>query len=310
MKPAAIILFVLALTSCELVTQVDIPEPPLAAVVNSVFTTDTTWFINVSTSAHILSEFSRPIDDVQVFLSDETGLQIPVTEFNRFDSTGGFIVGGMLRGSFFRTSTNPQPGMTYHLEVKGSNIPTAHATARTPSYVPLVDVKVDSANAIEPGGDVNYRATPIEFTFDDPAGESDYYYPRLFAFYEFISILNGDTTRGVNPVYLPLVKEPTESGLFGIQREVDAIADELFDGKRKTVRLYIIDYSPDLQGPKPLATRFYLNHANYEYFQYTRSLELAERARGNPFAEPVQVYSNVDGGLGIFAGATVAYWEF
>jgi hypothetical protein len=311
MRYTAPILFVLALTSCELVTTVDLPEQPRVAVVNSMFTSDTTWFISVSTTRDILSDFNFWTGDVEVFLNDETGVQIPLTHYNPWDSGAPIVLGDVGAGSFFRGSTKPVPGMTYSLEVRASEIPTAYATARCPVMVGIIDLKIDSANMIEGSGEAsfNYRALPIEFTFDDPAGEEDYYYPRMFAFYEYLSIRNGDTTRGVTPSYIPLVKELPGSDLFGAQREVDAMNDKTFDGTRKTERLYIIDYNYTHDGPEPVAVKFYLHHANQDYFKYTRSMELAQRARENPFAEPVQVYSNIDGGLGIFAGATTATWK-
>jgi hypothetical protein len=40
-----------------------------------------------------------------------------------------------------------------------------------------------------------------------------------------------------------------------------------------------------------------------EFFLFSRSLEQQDLVQDNPFAEPVPVYSNVAGGLGIFGSA-------
>jgi hypothetical protein len=45
------------------------------------------------------------------------------------------------------------------------------------------------------------------------------------------------------------------------------------------------------------------------YFNYLKSFNMYQRASGNPFATPVQVYSNVENGMGIFAGGTLTYWD-
>lgn len=43
-------------------------------------------------------------------------------------------------------------------------------------------------------------------------------------------------------------------------------------------------------------------HLTYEAFQYIKTLELYPDSKDNPFAQPVQIYTNIDNGLGIFAG--------
>lgn len=45
-----------------------------------------------------------------------------------------------------------------------------------------------------------------------------------------------------------------------------------------------------------------LYHVNQEVYDYLQSGEAAEDANGNPFAPPTAVYSNIEGGIGIFAG--------
>lgn len=45
-----------------------------------------------------------------------------------------------------------------------------------------------------------------------------------------------------------------------------------------------------------------LYHVTGEVYEYIQSGESAEDANGNPFAPPTAVYSNVKGGIGIFAG--------
>ena len=42
---------------------------------------------------------------------------------------------------------------------------------------------------------------------------------------------------------------------------------------------------------------------------FAKSFNMYQRANGNPFATPVQVYSNVNNGMGIFAGGTLTSWD-
>ena len=41
-------------------------------------------------------------------------------------------------------------------------------------------------------------------------------------------------------------------------------------------------------------------------YRYTRSVDLQYENDGNPFAEPVQVYTNVENGFGIMAGSSAS----
>jgi hypothetical protein len=43
-----------------------------------------------------------------------------------------------------------------------------------------------------------------------------------------------------------------------------------------------------------------------ECFRYIQTLNLFEKDFGDPLTNPVQVFSNVTGGFGIFAGAAVS----
>ena len=43
-----------------------------------------------------------------------------------------------------------------------------------------------------------------------------------------------------------------------------------------------------------------LLHINKDYYNYIRSLNTYENAADNPFAEPVNLYTNVNNGYGLF----------
>ena len=52
----------------------------------------------------------------------------------------------------------------------------------------------------------------------------------------------------------------------------------------------------------------YNNNISKSYYYYRTSLELYVDAPRNPFAQPVQVFSNINNGFGIFAGAQISYF--
>jgi hypothetical protein len=82
--------------------------------------------------------------------------------------------------------------------------------------------------------------------------------------------------------------------------------------KRRELAFEITDRVAAPNGDMLLSTLYFrqrgdtaivtLYHVTQEVFDYIQSGESAEDANGNPFAPPTAVYSNVQGGIGIFAG--------
>ncbi len=53
----------------------------------------------------------------------------------------------------------------------------------------------------------------------------------------------------------------------------------------------------------------FLYRVDEHYYEYHRSLELVSQIEENPFAEPANVYTNIEGGLGVFAGLNRQYFR-
>ena len=51
-----------------------------------------------------------------------------------------------------------------------------------------------------------------------------------------------------------------------------------------------------------------LSHVDQRTYKFWRSAERMKDASGNPFSEPMNLYSNIDGGLGIWGGYGVSYY--
>ena len=97
-----------------------------------------------------------------------------------------------------------------------------------------------------------------------------------------------------------------------------AFSDELFDGKSYQFKIpwkislsytQSVDYTPYIY-------RCYLYSVSRSYYNYMKTMndlyesgfvgDLAEIG----FAEPVRIYSNVEGGTGILGGSCMESWEF
>ena len=69
---------------------------------------------------------------------------------------------------------------------------------------------------------------------------------------------------------------------------------------------WIDDPSYNKDGNHKKVIYFRLYSITEEYYKYIQTLNQYNKDYDNPLADPVQVYSNVTGGYGIFAGAAVS----
>ena len=79
------------------------------------------------------------------------------------------------------------------------------------------------------------------------------------------------------------------------------VTDRLFDGREKSWTATLNLESGDAVGGRD-ELLLLLSSLSEDYFEYHRTLN--EQVLSDPFVEPQRVYSNVEGGLGIFAGYT------
>jgi hypothetical protein len=208
--------------------------------------------------------------------------------------------------------------MGYSLQVSAHEHETIIVYATTPQSVPIIDAKLDSLNMVI--GPSNEYIIPLEVTFRDPAGLGDYYFPIVSTTRNMISVFMGDTTVREFGRRVMLESSDPSSDFRDLNGDFLALDDTSFDGAVYTLRRFIRIYPEQfhLIGPSGndhietviTSLRFELVHSGEEYFKYIRSVLLQRGTSSNPFAQPVQVYTNVKGGLGIFAGVTSSTWEF
>ncbi len=83
----------------------------------------------------------------------------------------------------------------------------------------------------------------------------------------------------------------------------EEISDQGQDGRQLiSPRGNLQRYSPE----PTLSVSIYahLLHTDPHYYHYHRSIHRAKRSQANPLAEPVLIYSNITGGLGVFGAFT------
>ena len=153
--------------------------------------------------------------------------------------------------------------------------------------------------------------------FDDPDNTQNYYFIETYSVNEYLVIKNSDTTEyelDTTKQFMVLTDEVFQNG-GSPWREQGLFNDLLFNGQNKTLELEIPNdsWSGSEDGYdwsyQTLTLRLYLHNITLSYYYYRTSLELFQNASGNPFAQPVQVFSNVENGFGVFAGSQISFFD-
>ncbi len=193
-------------------------------------------------------------------------------------------------------------GKTYKLEVTHPDFGTATASQVMPTPIPLtnVEVRILENNNLFEGGNGEFK-----LTFNDPVEEENYYeltaVQTIIYRYEDIdgNIIEEEYDQ---EIYLGSDGPPDPNVTQGYNYAAMLLSDKNFNGQTFTLSAEFYDYSDFGQGGEtdPATYTLYWRTVTKDYFNYSKSLLDNENAQDNPFAEPVSLYTNVDGGVGAF----------
>ena len=285
--------------SCEKVIPFDGDVNTPKLVINSVFESDSTFKVHVSSSRSVIDTASfNNIDDAIVSIKDDN--ENIIETLNHIEN------------GFYKGQTFPQENQTYILEVNHPDYADITASDSLPS--PITINSVDTSTIIDP---INGNRLQISMNFDDPENTQNYYLIETYSVNEYLVIKNSDTTEyelDTTKQFMVLTDEVFQNG-GSPWREQGLFNDLLFNGQNKTLELEIPNdsWSGSEDGYdwsyQTLTLRLYLHNITLSYYYYRTSLELFQNASGNPFAQPVQVYSNIENGFGVFAGSQISFFD-
>ena len=293
-KGFVLLMFILGAAACTTVVDFDIPLDKPWVVVNSLFSPDSVWQVKVTYSKNILdiapgSNFLS-IRNAVVTIHDPGNLVIET------------LIGSPDKSNLYsyKGKTKPMPGQSYSVQVSIKDEPVLQAANKVPTHVPMHSVAVDSSRFISDGEPIE-----IKISFNDPGNERNFYTVKIIedAFYLTGKMVNNvikwDTLWYTQEVYFEVVNQSLTSDETGLEKLIN---DSHFNGKEYTFHLKM--HSRNLYGPKfvPRNRRLILLSITEEYYRYFSTKILQESKSYDPFAQPVQVFTNVENGLGIFAG--------
>lgn len=304
MKKLTIIISVILLSAaCEKTIQVDFPDGGRKIVLNSISTTDSCLYVILTKSKHILetsNEF-QPINGATVMLF-ENGL---------FVETGTELFSGTY---FFYTKA--VGGNTYAIEASSAVLNTVYCKSVAPFAIAIDSLNVSVKTTTDEYGSIIKRLDFL-LRFQDNPSEKNYYimYALQKENIAYIDQMAGDTFYYENtyPLYLETLS-PTNTIWFEVNDfnsyggSALILDDVTFNGKEFNTPVFSENnyYYHDPDGIKKTMIYFYLVSINKDLYNYYLSYQKYMDVRGDPLAEPVKVYSNINNGFGIFGGKAVA----
>jgi Domain of unknown function (DUF4249) len=299
---------------CERVLEYDLPGATPKLVVNALICEDSLLRVEVSMSASpgegakIVSirdaKFSMFED--QTIVKD---FQVDSMNASGLDPSGNSTASmSHTKIYFFKTGlSRGQSGRPYEIEVRYPGLDKVTATAEIPRPVRVTVIDQVLNESILVDGRPLDR---LQFVIDDNGNVGNYYGLEILAvkpgsleppkkiiffsgekaFSENLVVSAGQHSQGV--YYRP------ENGVY--------FSNGKFVGRKQQFEVYV---DPAYLGSQYQLKVRVLTLSN-SYFEFATSYQKQKLNAGNPFAEPTQVFSNIQGGLGIFAGYSVTEVNF
>ncbi|MCY4672204.1 MAG: DUF4249 domain-containing protein [Bacteroidetes bacterium] len=303
----SIVLSLVLLCACQFSLEPEEYTPQL--VIHGLFTPDSVWSVRISKS--IALEESSVADDLflgnaVVTVTNESGRS------EELEHTGS---------GQYRTVSNqfPQEGENYTIKVVHPELSAVQATSQAPplnsEFVGIESLKTETSD------DLRFR---MRFRVQDLPGKS-YYQVTLF---ELINNCNADSGEGLKdssinePAYEVLNFDSSDPALFYSSAELDepidftsgaaqdfyaaVFSDRLFENAEREIEITFVSASDGIPSTQ---AHFMLvvSAMSEEWIQFDRTVTIQDLYLFVPdpiFANPVEIFSNVTGGLGIFAGYT------
>jgi hypothetical protein len=267
------ILIMIELVSCEEdVKNVRLPEFEQKLVVTSFISpVDTISYVNVSSNIRIYGLLNRyeTTGNLTAYISDDT------REISLDTSGSGF--------KFRRKDMAIEEGKTYKLRVISDKGLAAEASCTVPFYRNL-KIEADTFRKYyNYQNGYTYSSFMINIFFTDFPDEDNYY--RLFCKHEVYT----SSQHNVQYYMIP-----------------SGFTNEFFSDKGKNSERSLVSSIAlyDIKNADSSFIRIYLFNTDKPYFDYHMSLKNYSGGE-DPFTEASPVYSNVIGGLGIFAAYNV-----
>jgi hypothetical protein len=318
----------LLITACESDLNLEISDSSLQLTVNCILKDDEPVSMKITESLpyQLSSDTSRIVRNAFVRLTDEDGFKD--TLVYREYKVNNHVTGAYVSLDDYK----PVSDNTYQIRVEVPGFEEITSVTVTPRPVPIL--WVDTNTTYIKNGSNNYKVLECVIRFEDPAQVKNFYKLSIDRFglaensfsapfggktdivkyrASFFCPDNNAVCRRIDfdpPGFISLEDEDEDEEIW--VNDV-FIADNSFNGNIYELKVFIrMDWFYDRAYPpagENITNRtayIRLYSVNEEYYKYSRSYFNQLIKRNDMFSEPVQVYSNILNGTGIFSGASAS----
>ncbi len=282
-----VLILLIVLIACEKTVYIDIPDKGRKITVNSIFNTDSLFKVSVSKSCYILDNDIQAIENATVEIYENDNLINILPYLNN--------------GLYKSTTQKPSSGDKYKIKVTVPGM----GTAETECYIPPETniISIDTASVMKSDID-GYRYEQLEFRvkFKDNPDKNNYYLiePRQIIIYTYNDYdrdtIITDTTQNIMNF-----ESDDPSVIENLWGNGLLFNDNLFNGNTYEFVFSVGKYFYDTT-----SICINLKSISEGYFKYLATCYKHMDANWDPFMEKISVYSNVEGGVGIFGGYSLA----
>jgi len=299
-------LTIFAFIACDKVVYINLKDGERKIVLSGVLCPDSTVVVHISRSRQI--SVRGPLDS-----SDLVPDAMTVDDFSLFEDNR--LIGQMvpLKNYFYELpGFKPATGKTYRIEASSGEMKPVSASVTVPGMISLTSFDTTRLAPV-----ARQKAMQVTMEFTDPADQENYYALGVsFLEKAYDHQHNSFTDSLVSYGYYPQLNGKAD-GLMQIDF-LDVNRDIYIDGKLffndrlingKTFNLSF-DIISGFWMADTILLRIDIQQVDKCYYDYAMSMAKYERTRGDPFVEPVQVYSNVKNGFGLVSAFNGIRKEF
>jgi len=310
MKPFLIVsvTIVLFLTGCSKVIDIKIEEEDLKIVLSGLICPDSTVIVHISRSSQVSGDY--PEDTGK--LEPDSMIVDPVSLYENDRFIGELQY--RIKSYYELPGFKPSPGKTYRLEASSGELKPVSATVVVPEMADLT-----SFDTLWIPNMVTNPTIRVSMQLSDPPDQENYYALNVLRIQRYY---DGQTNRFTDSIvaygYPAKLNGKADGELeldfLDVNRDVYLdgklfFSDQFFDGKIFHMSFDILKNSIGRMADTVLF-RVNVQQVDKSYYDYAVSYQKYFSARNNPFTEPVQVYSNVTDGYGLFSAYNCARKEF
>ena len=299
-------LMIFTLTGCEKYLEYEGEDAIPRLVLNGTFSPD--------------SAFSVELSNSQGYISNGSINTIPYGKVAVYSANDEFIDSLHHSGNgIYQSSAIAEPGTVYTVRASAGTLGSLSASDFAPVAVPIANWDTTTVSITE--YDYTTNKIQVDYTINDPSNAENFYIVEVYRTESYYLDYQYDPITGttiIDTIYYdepysyltgfstsdPILLSEVELSLDETLYYANSLpySDEVFNGNTQTFSILVDPYYSQSTGA---ILELRLTTCSEAYYKYTRTLQSYYNTEGDPFAQPVQVFTNIEnGGLGIWAGSS------